>query len=98
METKDMKIKATMNIDGVLDERGSRYGSFEENAFVVQGIKEILHNNLNWDDMKPIQKEALDMIAHKMARIVSGDPDYIDNWVDIAGYAKLVVDNLERRK
>ena len=33
--------------------------------------------------------EALEMIAHKIARILSGDADYADNWVDIAGYAQL---------
>ena len=41
------------------------------------------------------QLEALDMIVHKIARIVNGDPNYSDSWVDIAGYAKLVSDRLE---
>lgn len=35
------------------------------------------------------------MIQHKIARILNGDPDYVDNWVDIAGYAKLVADRLQ---
>jgi hypothetical protein len=34
------------------------------------------------------------MIAHKIGRIINGDPDYIDSWDDIAGYAKLVADRL----
>lgn len=38
------------------------------------------------------------MIAHKLARIMNGDPNYIDNWTDIAGYAQLVVDILEQRE
>ena len=41
------------------------------------------------------QQESLDMICHKIARIVNGDPDYADSWVDIAGYAKLVADRLQ---
>ena len=41
------------------------------------------------------QLEALDMIAHKIARIINGDPDYADSWHDIAGYAKLVADRLD---
>jgi len=41
------------------------------------------------------QREALEMIAHKIARIINGDPNYADSWVDIAGYAKLVSDRLE---
>ena len=34
------------------------------------------------------------MITNKMARIVNGDPNYIDNWHDIAGYATLVEQEL----
>jgi hypothetical protein len=37
----------------------------------------------------------MDMIMHKIGRIVNGDPDYADSWVDIAGYAKLVADRLD---
>jgi hypothetical protein len=40
------------------------------------------------------QQEALDMICHKIGRIVNGDPNYADSWVDIAGYATLVADRL----
>jgi hypothetical protein len=35
------------------------------------------------------------MIAHKIGRIVNGDPDHVDSWVDIAGYAQLVADELQ---
>ena len=38
------------------------------------------------------------MICHKIGRIVNGDPDYADSWIDIAGYAKLVADRLETGK
>ena len=34
------------------------------------------------------------MIAHKLGRIVNGDPYYADSYIDIAGYAKLVGDRL----
>jgi hypothetical protein len=39
--------------------------------------------------------ESLDMIANKIARIVNGDPNYLDSWVDIVGYTTLVVNKLE---
>jgi hypothetical protein len=40
-------------------------------------------------------KESVDMICHKIARIVNGgQPQEIDHWHDIAGYAKLVEDIL----
>jgi len=44
--------------------------------------------------MAPDQWEALDMICSKISRIVNGDPDYDDSWVDIAGYAQLIVNRL----
>lgn len=83
------------NIDEVLTERGSRYGSFTGHADVTQKIKHVLTRGQNWHKLQDDQKEALEMIAHKIGRIVNGDPDYADSWVDIAGYAKLVSDRLE---
>ena len=35
-------------------------------------------------------REAVDMILHKLARVLNGDPNYADNWHDIQCYAKLV--------
>jgi len=40
------------------------------------------------------QKEALEMIQHKIGRILNGDQYYHDSWHDIIGYAKLVADTL----
>ena len=34
------------------------------------------------------------MIQHKIGRILNGDPNYDDNWKDIAGYSKLIADEL----
>lgn len=48
-----------------------------------------------WRHLAPDQREALEMIAHKIGRILNGDPNYADSWADIAGYAKLVADRLE---
>lgn len=39
--------------------------------------------------------QSLEMIQHKVARILNGDPDYPDSWIDIAGYAQLVADRLQ---
>ena len=45
--------------------------------------------------MQHDQIECLEMIAHKIGRILNGDPNYGDSWRDIAGYATLVADRLE---
>lgn len=78
------------NVDAILEERGKRYGSFKEHADVTQAIKEVMRAGNNWEKLDSDQKEALEMIAHKIGRIINGDPNYRDSWDDIAGYAMLV--------
>jgi hypothetical protein len=84
-----------MHIDNILQERGERYGSFEQNSATVQALKKVLHMNDNWLHLHYDQREALDMICHKMARIINGNPNYVDSWADIAGYATLVANRLK---
>ena len=78
----------------VLSERGSRYGTLMSNATISQGLKEILHSSSNWEAMPPDMREALDMIVHKISRIVEGDFNYDDSWIDISGYSTLIVERL----
>lgn len=81
------------DLDQVLQERGDRYGRFIDRAAITQSIKHAMACP-GWYELACDQKEALETIATKIARILNGDPDYIDNWVDIAGYAMLVVERL----
>ena len=80
-----------------LDERGVRYGKFKGHAQVTQAIKRVMADHARAHDktFTDSQWEALEMIAHKLGRIVNGDPDYADSWIDIAGYAMLVADDLQ---
>ena len=82
------------DISATLAERGARYGKFEDHAEITQSLKLVMNNHKKWDALPPDMKEALEMIAHKIGRILCGDPLYADSWHDIAGYAKLVEDNL----
>ena len=86
----------TININDMLAERQARYGTFEGHARISQALKAVMHERSGWDRLKPDQREALEMIQHKVARILNGDPNYTDNWIDIAGYATLVADLLEK--
>lgn len=84
-------------LNTLLTERGSRYGNFLDHARITQRLKKVAHqfadqHNKTFD---VDQAEALDMIFHKIGRILNGDPNYADSWIDIAGYAKLVADRLE---
>ena len=86
-------------VDVTLDARAVEYGKFIEGAEVMQMLKRVVQAALNNRDktLAHDQAEAMDMIIHKIGRIVNGNPDVVDHWLDIAGYAKLVADRLEGR-
>lgn len=79
-----------MTVEATLKERGGRYGTFETHADFAERINQVYESSDNWSTMKPDAKEALRIIANKIGRILNGDPEYNDNWHDIAGYAMLV--------
>lgn len=83
-----------MDLEELLRERGERYGDFTALATVAQAIKALARSS-RFDD---VQREGYDMIAVKLARLVCGDPDHVDSWDDIAGFAKLVADWLRAAK
>lgn len=83
------------DIDATLTERGNRYGVFADHALVTQAIKSAMIDSKNWNRLDDDMKESLEMIAHKIGRILNGDPHYHDSWHDIIGYTKLVADRLE---
>lgn len=82
-------------IQKTLEQRGKRYGEFKKQAKIAQQLKAVMYESAMECSLSDDKKEALEMICTKIARIVNGDPNYKDNWVDIAGYATLVADNLE---
>lgn len=91
------KKPTTTNVAETLKARGDKYGTFVGHATITQALKRVIydHAKLHNKEFTDDQVEALDMICHKLGRIVNGDPNYSDSWVDIAGYAKLVSDRLE---
>ena len=80
----------------LLDERETTHGPFMATAAKAQQLKDAMQGGKNWSEMDDIQREALQMIASKIARILSGNHDEIDHWRDIAGYANLAVRELKR--
>jgi len=75
--------------DPILQTREKTHGSFELNADISQNLKGIFRAELGSTVLPPAQREALDMIALKLSRILSGQANFEDHWLDIAGYAKL---------
>ena len=78
------------DVNKTLDERGERYGKFRNHAELSQTLKQAMKKKATWWDLSPSQQESLEMIANKIARTLNGDPNYADNWHDIAGYATLI--------
>ena len=87
-----------MNITATLQERGKRYGEFADHAVIAQRIQDAMRAAPGWANLAADQKQALTVIADKIARMLNGDPSYIDNWHDIIGYATLVEQRLQREQ
>ena len=93
-----LKSKAeTEGVGAILYERNINYGAFLDNARITQRLKAVAHqfagqNNKTFD---ADQAEALDLIFTKIGRILAGNSNHIDSWIDIAGYATLVADRLQ---
>jgi len=94
------KTKKTTEISTILKERDVNYGNFSEQANITMQLKVAIWDHLEkhhrLGDITADQLESLHMICAKIGRIVNGNANYIDSWIDIAGYAKLVSDRLEK--
>jgi len=84
-----------MSIDKTLENRGEMYGDFKTHAEITQDFKRVMKPY--YDKLDDTQQEALEMIFHKIGRVLNGNPNYIDSWRDIVGYASLVVDGLSTK-
>lgn len=97
---EEMENIVTQTIDKTLSERGARYGDFTDHARICQRLQNVMRGTTalgmssgrGWAGLTDDKKQALTVIADKIARILSGDPEYKDNWHDIQGYAKLAED------
>lgn len=88
------KAKKKTQVEETLAQRGPKYGPFIEQAAVSQTLKRVMWLTPGWDKLAYDQREAFEMIAMKISRALCGDPNYIDNFVDVAGYSTLVANRL----
>ena len=91
---RDIERAMYGSVESTLSERGKRYGKFKDGADIMQELKSVMRSTSGWGNLSPSQREALEMIQHKVGRILNGDPNYIENFTDIAGYATLVKDEM----
>ena len=79
----------------IIQEREKTHGPYKGTAAWSQSIKDMFRSSSNWNTMTDGQKEALEMIAVKLARLLNGNPQFPDHWDDIAGYGKLGATSIE---
>lgn len=85
------------SVAATLSERNNTHGDFGVQAVLTQELKDVMHCSKNWSSLTKPHKEALESIAIKIGRILTGDPDTLDSWLDIAGYAELGRRDAEKR-
>lgn len=103
-QVNDVGEVTSNSIEDTLNERGDRYGNFANHSALSQTLRNTImqhyfqvHGGAEATPLPPYMAEALTMICHKLARIANGDPHYDDSWRDIAGYATLVVEELNEK-
>jgi len=77
-------------IKDVLQQRNGTHGNFLDTCATTQELMQVLYRGSNFGALSAPQVESLHMMAHKLARIVNGDPNFEDHWIDIEGYSTLV--------
>ena len=90
----DVEVVGMNDVDSTLNERGARYGNYSDVASTTQQLMSIVECGANYEHLNAEQKTSLFMICNKIARAVNGDPNYIENWHDIAGYSTLIENSL----
>ncbi len=90
-ETEEV-ITTFAPLEIILENRAKTHGDFGSHAAITQAIKADMSCQSSYSSLHEHQRESLEMIAHKIGRILAGDPDFRDHWDDIAGYAKLSAD------
>jgi hypothetical protein len=85
------------SVTDTLAQRQHTHGDFTDNATVMQSLKGVARDGVKWGHLNYVQREAIEMILHKIGRIVTGNPNEPDHWLDIEGYARLARERLDRR-
>lgn len=94
------------SIQSLIADRRKTHGDFRIQADISQALKRLVrgehppvrnqetfeHLAERWENLTPSQQEGLDMILHKVARALAGDPNFKDHWDDIGGYAARVAE------
>ena len=96
--SEDGRIEMDQIIEDTLQSREKTHGSYLVQSAMSQRLKGHIRTSPNWEDLPEYMRESLEMIEHKIARILSGNACEPDHWVDIMGYAALVLRELDQEQ
>lgn len=80
----------------VLGERGKTHGDWEEQSRLEQKLKEVIRASDNWQDLTSQQKSSLEAVAMKISRILTGEPNNPEHWLDCEGYFRITRERLPK--
>ncbi len=92
---RDLTTTTFGPIETLTNERGKTHGAYSDHAKYTQAIKQVCYRayseraSRGQSVLTVQQKESIEMIAHKMGRILAGDASFADHWDDIGGYASI---------
>lgn len=83
-----------MAVKQILKTRQTTHGDYAPKCDTIQQLKHVIKSTDGFWNLSPDQMESLDLICTKIGRILYGDPNTIDHWEDISGYAQLISQRL----
>jgi len=83
-----------MKTKDIIKERQTTHGEYLPKCDTIQNLKNTIRATEGFWHLSHDQMESLDLICTKIGRILYGNPDTIDHWDDIAGYAQLISQRL----
>lgn len=86
-----------MNLDDSLRDEAAANGPFEDTAQLAQAIKFVFRRGKGWEALPPESKEALEMIATSIARILAGDATDFGHWNTVAINARQRAKGLDQK-
>lgn len=91
------KTESVQDLPESVPDRQASHGGYASYCHAVAAISAAVACSL----VKPlghVADESLNMIIRKVARITTGDPNFVDHWLDIAGYATRMAEHLQTSK
>ena len=95
-QSENSSSGASRTTEQIIAERDKTHGDFADNAKIMQYFKDTGRCHFGWQKLDPTKREALEMIFHKIGRILCGNAEERDHWDDIAGYARLAADRCKK--